>query len=321
MRNSYLLPLLLLTLHWHSDFVIALTCSDKFALGDAHACALNPLGPVLCWGRDISSETLSPTAVSQTYSSGTVVKVQCGSALTCVQFATGSLQCWGLKGNNETIPPSRIFSTFSLGSRHGCGIEQSTSRIYCWGLTEDQRTNAPLGTFISVSSGAGHNCAIMTNYSIICWGFNPYGQANSFDSPSGMPSKTPFIKVSAGLSHTCGIVKDSTSTTQGVVKCWGHDNFGQSNGAAAYSTTKFLDVAAGLENTCAVAVSYGGQANKMLCWGSSDNGQSSPTATEGWQAARCGDRFCCGITSRGSMQCWGDNQYGRTTQVPIFLVC
>eukprot|EP00960_Hanusia_phi_P027437 746834-Hanusia_phi.AAC.1 len=109
----------------------------------------------------------------KTYSSGTVVKVQCGSALTCVQFATGSLQCWGLKGNNETIPPSRIFSTFSLGSRHGCGIEQSTSRIYCWGLTEDQRTNAPLGTFISVSSGAGHNCAIMTNYSIICWGFNP----------------------------------------------------------------------------------------------------------------------------------------------------
>lgn len=146
----------------------------------------------------------------QTYSAGTVARIRCGSALTCVQFSTGSMQCWGLKGNNETFPPSRIYTTFDLGSRHGCGIEKSTSKIYCWGLTADGRTNAPQGSFIAVSSGAGHNCAIMSNYSIICWGFNPYvrccmvtkyllhsryGQANSFDSASGLPSRTAFIKV------------------------------------------------------------------------------------------------------------------------------
>lgn len=48
---------------------------------------------------------------------------------------------------------------------------------------------------------------------------------------------------------------------------------------------KFTDVSAGMQNSCGVAVSYGGQANKMLCWGNSDTGQNSPTATETWQSS------------------------------------
>src|SRR5262249_53272327 len=131
-----------------------------------------------------------------------------------------------------------------------------------------------------------------------------------------------FVSVAAGNVHTCGV------TTDGGVKCWGHNANGELGDATYEDRSKPVDVvgltnavavAAGLNHTCALT-SFGG----VKSWGANHRGQiGDPTAFErvvpvdvqglssGVTAIAAGGLTTCALTNAGAVKCWGANSSGQ----------
>jgi alpha-tubulin suppressor-like RCC1 family protein len=65
-----------------------------------------------------------------------------------------------------------------------------------------------------VSAGYAHTCGLKGDGTVVCWGWNGYGQST--------PPMGTFTQVVAGASHTCGLKSD------GTVVCWGDNGHGES---------------------------------------------------------------------------------------------
>ncbi len=150
--------------------------------------------------------------------------------------------------------------------------------------------------------------------------------------PKGDQSLPTAASISVGSQHTCAL------TTDGEVKCWGANYYGQlGNDSFVESPTPvdvqgFTDevviaVSAGYAHTCAVTL-----AGEVWCWGNNDNGQLGdgtfidrhvPVIVEGLTekviAISSGRYYTCALTSSGGIKCWGDNnsdQLGYTPTTP-----
>ncbi len=64
------------------------------------------------------------------------------------------------------------------------------------------RAAAPATT---LSSGLLYTCFLQADGTVACWGNNEYGQATPW-------TPGPFVQVSAGGYHTCGIKSDGSVT-------------------------------------------------------------------------------------------------------------
>jgi alpha-tubulin suppressor-like RCC1 family protein len=136
----------------------------------------------------------------------------------------------------------------------------------------------------------------------------------------------PFVRVSGGRAHTCGL------TNAGRVYCWGDNAEGQLGDGTQTTrltpralrweatTTKFIQVSAGINHTCALTIT--GQA---WCWGSNASGQLGDN-TVGTRRLRAvavqqgsavytkiaaGDGHTCALTQTGQIYCWGANNWAQ----------
>ncbi|MCH8850048.1 MAG: RCC1 repeat-containing protein, partial [Chloroflexi bacterium] len=185
-----------------------------------------------------------------------VVAIAAGSSHPCAVTSDGGLVCWGLNDLGQ------------LGSGTGGGSQPSPTIVQ--GLSD---------AVTAASLGDAHTCALTTAGNVLCWGDNDAGQLG--DGTSGGIRATPVavsglegaVSVAAGFLHTCAL------TTEGGVKCWGSNFFGQlgTGGGAAESalpvdvsglTSGVAAIAAGGYHTCAVTLAGG-----VVCWGRNDHGQ------------------------------------------------
>jgi alpha-tubulin suppressor-like RCC1 family protein len=211
-------------------------------------------------------------------------------------------------------------------------------------------------TVLELAAGEAYTCALLSDGTVKCWGSNQHGQLGSGNTDvvgdDELPSSvgpvsvttTPGVFVehlTAGFEHVCALLSD------GSVKCWGNNDFGQlgygntdvigddelpsSVGPVTITTDASVlatAITAGNHHTCAL-LSNG----TVQCWGLGSDGRLgygdvrtigddelpssvgpvSITTTPGVeveQVAASGNHTCA-ILSDGSLKCWGYNHHGQ----------
>jgi alpha-tubulin suppressor-like RCC1 family protein len=281
----------------------------------------------------------------------TRTKISTGLYGTCMIDRLGDLRCWGdnaLKpigtgASGKMLPtivnPGVKYKEITSGYSHTCGIT-TTGTLKCWG----HNTNYQLGdgtltqrsTPVVIDSGVSYKeiathyhmtCGITVSGELKCWGTSNSGIGDGFNSrsiPSLIDSGTTYQKVSVNSSNVCAI----TSTNS--LKCWGNNSWGQVGDLTTtnrltpiliHSGTLYKDISVGAFTTCALKVD-----GVVKCWGQNTfgglgngttiNSQSAVIADSGVSynsLTKVGNTYStfCGITTNGSLKCWGPNGYGQ----------
>ncbi len=148
---------------------------------------------------------------------------------------------------------------------------------------EQTITHSPLSSFGSeLAAGAGHTC-VVANSSAFCWGAGTLGQAGTstiYQDATGKPkdvqaplritkgsTNSDFLKVTAGRTHSCGIMANK------LAYCWGDNTqyqLANTSGSTAtpqlIPTYKFKQLAAGGRHTCGID-----ENDRLFCWGDNQN--------------------------------------------------
>jgi alpha-tubulin suppressor-like RCC1 family protein len=221
---------------------------------------------------------------------------------------------WGQLGNRSTTSSSapvqvdgqRRFRQVSAGTAHTCGVTEM-SRAFCWGynrsgqLGDGSRVRTRLGpvrvagdhAFRQVDAGGmfvgnspGHTCGVTIGNQALCWGENLSGQLGngSWQENAYVPvvvaGGLKLLRVSTGMSHTCGQALDNRAY------CWGRYSEAQlgDDGTLAEdqrepvpvaSDRRFVQVSAGGFHTCGV-----NRNGVAFCWGYNNYGELGDGTTE-----------------------------------------
>lgn len=201
---------------------------DEIAVGHYHSCA-RVGGTVSCWGQNTSGQlgngsavTSSNTPVAVTGIS-TAIALSAGRSHTCALLAPGgvlslsSVVCWG---DN---------STGQLGDGGNGGFSNTPVTVANLGSAG----NTP----DAIAAGAQHSCARLLDATVQCWGLALYGAVGDGSdgsvtyrlSPSTVVGLAPAAagvnattaSLTAGDNTSCAIMSD------GGIRCWGYNEFGQ----------------------------------------------------------------------------------------------
>ncbi len=202
-------------------------------------------------------------------------------------------------------------------------------------------------TALYLSVGGFHSCVILDNSSISCWGQNTDGQlgdgtTTQRESPTAnitLPGGRTALQISAGASHTCAILDNSS------VSCWGENDSGQlGDGSTSQRESpvdnislpggrKALKISTSGNHTCAVLDN-----GSVSCWGNNRNGQLGVGSSGDSDPEACPSGFdgcsktpivsllpsgrtaidvvaslfhTCALLDNYQVACWGSNAQGR----------
>jgi len=235
---------------------------------EMHTCAILDDASVSCWGSNIigqlgdgtNNQRNRPAQTSSLGNGRTAVAISSGDFHTCAILDDATVSCWGNNawsqlGDGTTTNRNTSTQTSSLGTnrgavaissgaKHTCAILDDAS-VSCWGYNNggqlgdgtntDRNTSTQtlsLGTgrtAVTISSGSSHTCAILDDGSVICWGYNAWGQlGDGTNTTRNTPAQTlslgtgrTAVAISSGAQHTCAILDNAS------VSCWGYNAYGE----------------------------------------------------------------------------------------------
>lgn len=318
-----------------------------------HACRVLTDGSVKCWGNNNNGQLGLGDTVNHGATPGPIPTVDLGGKAarslalgqvhTCALFDDGTVKCWGDNSRGQ------------LGQNTATAVGKTSA---------SEVANLPpidLGSgrhAVSIAAGGWNSCAILDNGTLKCWGnaahFELGNNVNTNNLGDGfnaagtpvneMGDNLPIVnvgqgrtvrQVAVGTLHVCALLDN------GVVKCWGQNQFGQDGlGNAAQQTYQrtpgggvvfapgdvVVDITAGGYHTCALLAT-----SSVKCWGRNTwgnlgidsfvnqgygpnslginmnavllNGASAIAITAGLSNT-------CALLSTGDVRCWGVGGYG-----------
>ncbi len=264
--------------------------------------------------------------------------IAAGAFGTCVVIASGSVVCWGHEENTSL-----------------CSNNQPTP-----GSAKHWRVDTQGRRAIQVSVGDEVSCVTTEDGSVGCWGVNALGMLGRealqnieddasarsdacyqrVDLGTGLRAKSVHV----GTSHVCALLTD------GRVKCWGTNEFGQlgqgdqgdewlvlgNNPGEMGDQLPFVDLgrdirveqlSVGGAHSCALLTD-----GKVKCWGANDTGELGlgDKNSRGDNPGEMGDNLgfvdlgsarsslglalghqhSCALLDDGTIRCWGANLFG-----------
>ncbi len=223
----------------------------------------------------------SRTALAQTNN----YKMAMGIAHACIILDNNEVKCWGNNFHGQ------------LGNDSVDNLGDNTSEM------GDNLLNVDLGsnTAKAITAGAYHTCAILDDDSVLCWGYNNYGQLGQDDTVNigdgvGTPMSGAGVvdlgvgisakQIAAGSYHTCAILSNDS------LKCWGFNGSGQLGQDSTTNAGDGIGIPMGTlaainlsgktplklyahdQNTCVIFTD-----NSLRCWGDGSNGKLGNEST------------------------------------------
>ncbi len=313
--------------------------------GQEHACAIDSLGGLKCWGdgSDVPVEVMS--FLGATFDFTDDIESPNGFSLTIGADKTFTDVAAGIYSVAESVPAGWLLTSATcddgspvtaIDLEPGENITCTFTNAQSGSITITKEvvkvpSTTPSGT--GVGAGARHTCAVLDSGGVKCWGDNTEGQlGDGTTTSSGAPVEVSGLtmdafSVVAGDNHTC--VMDH----YGSVLCWGDNSRGQlGDGSNVDSTTPVAvtgltnnvdAIAASGDHTCALTTGGGVKCWGYNAWGQLGNGTNIASnvpvdvtgLTSGVSAIATGSfHSCAGLTvglSGGGVKCWGYNQYGQ----------
>lgn len=241
------------------------------AAGGDHACGVTVDGQAYCWGANGSGQlgtgdTLSSARPLPVAGALRFRSITAGDEHSCGLTVDGLAYCWGSNRRGQLgigqhgerrgpqpVAHHRHWRMLSAGAQHTCGITDDPPRpaVFCWGDNFHEQINerhavASLGdpilwtpafagdpaSLLSVSAGRWHTCIVRSHgaTAVTCWGAN-------LDEQLGRDVLGPYVQVSAGDAHTCGL------TPRGAILCWGKNSAGQLGDGSRFNDGRPVRVA------------------------------------------------------------------------------
>ena len=283
----------------HSQTQWSSTCQTEVHAGALHACALDTVGGIDCWG--ISDATFHDLGQVRHMPDGFYQSLDIGSRFGCVTDSDGELLCWGdsIEGQEDVPQGDEPYEELTAGGHHACAIGADDD-VHCWGdISAGQAFPPEEVEFTHLSAGYEHSCGLDVDGDIHCWGADEHGQA----SPD--IDDVDIAALSAGQDHSCALAED------GDLHCWGNDDYGQ---IGDVPTGSFEQLDAGHSHSCAVD-----EQSQVQCWGINDHNQLDvPDGDYIWVGS--GRDFSCAVEQSGGIECWGiedgDDDYHGQTEPP-----
>lgn len=255
------------------------------ATGPDLACGVGEAFPPVCWWPEGGDAPMP--AQNQ---SGDFHAIAVGGQTVCALRDDGEVYCWdphvGLVEEGQAVPTPTTADHYSAITI-GCGVLTGGS-LRCW---DPEVPAPPDGAYVAIGSGQyGALCAVRQDGTPVCWG--SVDELTDAAPPSG-----PFVAVSVGGYHACGLRED------GSVACWGKDEEGQ----ATAPQGEFTMVTAGEEHSCGLRTD-----GTVACWGRDKGGQTTPPGGEfAVLGVSGGGEYTCATRRGGTVECWG--REGRIT--------
>jgi len=327
------------------------------ATGHDHTCSWSVTGgDAYCWGRNgngqvtgsVESNKLFPTAVSGV---SEVVDMALGRAHTCALKVDGKVYCWGandkgqLAGSSKTsaISGLTMVKDIEAAADHTCALK-ANGTVTCWGDNSSNQLGfqgpsqgpgqvSGLSLAMELAVGAKHSCAVKADGNAYCWGANGHGQLG-LGNYSAKSSATELVDVGSRRKVRAVDLGDETSCallTDGTVKCWGSNDWGQAGydgpndcgggGSVCTNSPKtvpgldhVVQVDASQNHSCAIRAD-----GTVWCWGNNVGGAFGPGVAAGQTASPkkntaaanvkdlglWGNGGTCAVKSDGRIDCWG----------------
>lgn len=223
---------------WGSGPVVDGAPSERrfsaISVGEDHACGVDLLNTLSCWGDSAASAPAAPVPVR-------ALDVE-GDRTCAITNSFSALTCWAGGEEQFLRVSTEAFVAPVAGLGHGCGLLASGLR--CVGSCSGPECDRVDGFFSVGAAGEGFTCAVSQEAGLDCWGdvsasldgrmdieglsvygrqlctLDPAGEGRCFSADDGAELSVPagpWLRMAAGRVHGCGIGVD------GVVRCWGSD--------------------------------------------------------------------------------------------------
>ena len=195
-----------------------------------------------------------------------------------------------LEGGASACPLGGCDEKTVVGTNGACYLSED-GEVQCWGLNTELINDAPAGVWVDIDLEFESACAIDSFGHPFCWGPN---------AATGYPTAS-LESIVVTQYAACGIRRDD-----GLIECWGGDDFGVLSGAN--TTDAFAELATTQGSVCGIHLSDG----SLECWGLPSNYLLGNPTFGTFVAIRGGADNYCAQADDGLWTCFGSNSYGET---------